>query len=43
MQEWTTTEWPKGYLPSILELSFISKAEGIELIMTHSKVPAKQV
>jgi len=28
LQEWTTTEWPKGYPPSILELSFISK-EGV--------------
>lgn len=43
MQEWTTTDWPKGYPPSILELSFISKDEGTELIMTHSKVPAEQV
>lgn len=43
MQEWTTTEWPKGYPPSILELSFISKEEGTELILTHSKVPAEQV
>jgi activator of HSP90 ATPase len=43
VQEWTTTEWPKGYPPSILELSFISKEEGTELIMNHSKVPAEQV
>ncbi len=25
MQEWTRTGWPKGYPPSILELSFIQK------------------
>ena len=43
LQEWTTTERPKGYPPSILELSFISKEDGTELTMTHSKVPAEQV
>jgi len=43
VQEWTTTQWPKDYPPSILELSFISKEDGTELIRTHSRVPAEQV
>jgi activator of HSP90 ATPase len=41
--EWTTTEWPAGYPPSILELMLIPKGSETELTMVHSKVPAEQV
>ena len=40
--EWTTTEWPAGYPPSILELTLKAKGKGTELTMVHSKVPAEQ-
>ena len=42
IQEWTTSEWPEGYPPSILELDLKKVAEGTELTMTHSKVPDEQ-
>jgi uncharacterized protein YndB with AHSA1/START domain len=41
--EWTTTEWPAGYPPSIVELTLRPKGNGTELKMVHSKVPAEQV
>ena len=41
--EWTTTEWPAGYPPSILELTLRPKGAGTELTMVHSHVPAEQV
>lgn len=40
VQEWSTTEWPEGYPPSILELRFEPKEGGTELTMIHSRVPA---
>ena len=43
VQEWTTTEWPAGYPPSLFELSFKPKGKKTELTMVHSKVPAEQV
>ena len=43
VHEWTTTEWPAGYPPSILELTLKPKGAGTELVMVHSKVPAEQV
>ena len=43
VHEWTTTEWPAGYPPSILELTLKPKGSGTELTMVHSKVPAEQV
>jgi activator of HSP90 ATPase len=43
VQEWTTSEWPYGYLPSILQLTFKPKGGKTELAMVHSKVPAEQV
>jgi len=43
VHEWTTTEWPAGYPPSILELTLKPKGKGTELTMVHSKVPAEQV
>ena len=42
VQEWTTSEWPEGYPPSILELDLKKVTEGTELTMTHSKVPDEQ-
>ena len=42
VQEWTTSEWPEGYPPSVLELDLKKVPEGTELTMTHSKVPEEQ-
>jgi activator of HSP90 ATPase len=42
VQEWSTTEWPSGYPPSILELTFKPKGKETELTMVQSKVPASQ-
>jgi uncharacterized protein YndB with AHSA1/START domain len=43
VHEWTTTEWPAGYPPSLLELTFQEKGKKTELTMVHSRVPAEQV
>jgi uncharacterized protein YndB with AHSA1/START domain len=43
LHEWTTTEWPKGYPVSILELTLKAKGKKTELTMVHSKVPEDQV
>lgn len=42
VQEWKTTEWPEGYPPSKLELTFKKVKGGTELSMVHSDVPAEQ-
>ena len=42
LHEWTTTEWPKGYPPSLVELILKPKGKKTELMMIHSKVPAEQ-
>ncbi|TRO49126.1 hypothetical protein E2P47_01735 [Candidatus Bathyarchaeota archaeon] len=42
VQEWTTTEWPKGYPPSKLELTFRQVDGRTELTMIHSEIPADQ-
>jgi activator of HSP90 ATPase len=42
VQEWTTSEWPEGYPPSVLQLELKKVDGGTELIMTHSKVPDEQ-
>jgi uncharacterized protein YndB with AHSA1/START domain len=42
VQEWTTTEWPKGAPPSRLELQLTGTGGGTELTMTHSLVPSDQ-
>ena len=42
VQEWITTEWPDGYLPSRLELTFTKVKGGTEISMVHSNVPAEQ-
>jgi uncharacterized protein YndB with AHSA1/START domain len=43
VQEWSTSEWPDGYSPSRLELTFVKVKDGTELTMVHSEVPAEQV
>ncbi len=43
LQEWTTTEWPEGYPPSVMELTLRAKGRKTELTMIHSKVPEEQV
>jgi activator of HSP90 ATPase len=42
VQEWITTEWPQGYPPSRLELTFKKVGDGTEILMVHSEVPAEQ-
>ena len=42
VQEWSTTEWPKGYPPSRLEITLTKSKDGTILKMVHSKVPAEQ-
>lgn len=42
VQEWKTTEWPEGYPPSRLELTFKKTKQGTEITMIHSDVPAEQ-
>jgi activator of HSP90 ATPase len=39
VQEWTSTDFPKGYGPSKLELCFNKIAGGTEIAMVHSNVP----
>jgi activator of HSP90 ATPase len=39
VQEWTSTDFPKGYGPSKLELCFNKVAGGTEIVMVHSNVP----
>ena len=42
VQNWKTTEWPKGYPPSILEITLKPEKRGTELTMVQSNVPAEQ-
>ena len=42
VQEWKTTEWPKGYDPSKFELTLKKVKNGTEIIMVHSNVPEEQ-
>jgi uncharacterized protein YndB with AHSA1/START domain len=42
VQEWSTSEWPKGYPPSRLEITLTKGKDGTLLRMVHSKVPAEQ-
>ncbi len=43
VHDWTTSEWPPGYPPSLVELTLRPKGGKTELTMVHSKVPAEQV
>jgi uncharacterized protein YndB with AHSA1/START domain len=40
VQEWVDTDWPDGYPPSIFELTFKATAEGTEISMVQSNIPA---
>jgi len=42
VHEWTTTEWPEGYPPSMVELTLKAKGDKTELTLVHSKAPAEQ-
>jgi activator of HSP90 ATPase len=42
VHEWTTTDWPAGYPPSLVELTLKAKGNKTELTMVHSKAPAEQ-
>lgn len=42
VQDWSTTEWPRGYPPSRLEIRLSKAKGGTRLLMVHSKVPAEQ-
>lgn len=42
VQEWKTTDWPKGYDPSRFELTLKKTKEGTEITMIHSNVPKEQ-
>ncbi len=42
LHEWTTSEWPEGYPPSLVELILKPKGKRTELTMIHSNVPAEQ-
>jgi len=41
VQEWSTTEWPEGYGPSRLELTFRAVSEGTEITLVQTGVPAE--
>ena len=42
VQEWSTSEWPDGYPPSLLTITLSKGKGGTLLKMVHSKVPASQ-
>jgi activator of HSP90 ATPase len=42
VQEWTSTDFPEGALPSKLELTFCAVPKGTEIVMVHSNVPLDQ-
>lgn len=42
VQEWITTDWPKDYPPSKLELTFKKVQSGTEITMVHKDVPTEQ-
>ena len=39
VQEWISTDFPDGYPPSMLELTFCGVPKGTEIVMVHSNVP----
>ena len=42
VHEWTTTEWPDGYPPSVVEIELKAKGGRTELMILHRKAPAEQ-
>jgi activator of HSP90 ATPase len=43
VQEWSTSEWPDGYPPSILTITLRGIGGKTELTMVHSRVPKSQM
>jgi activator of HSP90 ATPase len=43
VQEWSTSEWPDGYPPSLLTITLKKAGNKTELTMVHTKVPKTQV
>ena len=39
---WTTTEWPKGYPASTVDIKLSAARGGTKLVMVHTDVPASQ-
>ena len=42
VQEWSSTDFPKDYPASKLELTFCEVPKGTEIVMVHSNVPKEQ-
>jgi uncharacterized protein YndB with AHSA1/START domain len=42
VQEWRTSEWPKGFGPSLLQIELKAAAGGTRLKMKHTRVPEVQ-
>jgi len=42
VQEWQTSEWPKGYPPSRVEFTFEETDGYTKVTMVHSEVPSSQ-
>lgn len=42
VQEWSSTDFPEGYPPSKLELTFSEVPKGTEIKMIHTNVPKEQ-
>ena len=42
VEEWSTNEWPEGYAPSLIEMTFERVERGTRLTMVQSRVPARQ-
>jgi len=42
VQEWQTSEWPNGYSPSVLEITFYPSGKGTKVQMVQTNVPSDQ-
>jgi activator of HSP90 ATPase len=42
VQEWSTSEWPRGLPPSVLDLRLEPARAGTRIVMVQSGVPARQ-
>lgn len=42
VQAWSTSEWPKGYSPSRLELTLKPVTDGTEIHLVQTEVPTEQ-
>ena len=43
VHEWTTSEWPSGYPPSLIEITLRKSGAKTRLTFVQTKVPAEQV